>query len=242
VRGRGFPVGDGVVPIVPAAVVFDLQPIGRFDARPTAEMAYQACDGAVASGFGEGSIGVGTGATVGKALGREKSMKGGFGCAVAQRDSVSVAAFAAVNALGDVRDADGNIIAGALDESGHFADSRAVMARASGQTTFDSLAGTNTTLCVVGTNAGLSRAQLTLLAQSATAAFVSRVTPAATIFDGDILFAVCPSDAAAHASAAELKVVESLVMEALGRAIERGVRLAKGRDGIRGLADNDRST
>ena len=239
-RGRGFSVGAGVVPIVPAAVVFDLQPIGRFDARPTARMAYDACNNAVASGFGEGSIGAGTGATVGKALGREHSMKGGFGCAAATRDGVHVAAFAVVNALGDVRDADGNIIAGALDEAGNFADSQALMARSSTQTSFGSLAGTNTTLCVVATNIGLSRPQLTRLAQSATAAFVRRVTPAATIFDGDILFAVCPSDAAANGSSAELKVVESLVMPALENAIERAVRLAAGRDGIRGLADQPR--
>ena len=239
-RGRGFVVGTSVVPIVPAAVIFDLEPLGSFDARPDAQMAYEACERAMASGFEEGSVGVGTGATVGKVLGREHSMKGGFGCATANRNDTHVAAFAAVNALGDVRDAHSAIIAGAVDDAGRFADSQSLMTSGGEQQTFQSLAGTNTTLCVVATNVGLDRRQLTLLARSATSALMRRVTPAATVFDGDIIFAVCPASAAPTASAADLKIVEDLVMGALEDAIERAVRLAAGRDGIRGLADGAR--
>ena len=236
-RGRGFDVGAGVVPIVPSAVIFDLIPCGRFDARPTPRMAYEACDAASASGVEEGSVGVGTGATVGKALGRDHSMKGGFGCATAGQGEIHVAAFAAVNALGDIRDASGGIIAGAIGTDGEFADSRALFARARDPKTFDSLAGTNTTLCVVATNAGLDRPQLARLARSATSALIKRVTPAATAFDGDIIFALCPADAAATGSARDLGTVETLARDVLEDAIERAVRLAVGRDGIRGVAD-----
>ena len=82
-RGRGFPIAGGVVPIVPAAVVFDLAPLGRFDARPTADMAYRACGAAATHGIEEGSVGAGTGCTVGKALGPARAMKGGVGVGTA---------------------------------------------------------------------------------------------------------------------------------------------------------------
>src|SRR5688572_32382754 len=102
-RGRGFDVGAGVVPIVPAAVLFDLVPLGRFDVRPTAQMAYDACEGAT-SDVVEGAVGAGTGATVGKVAGAKHAMKGGIGCGSASAGAIEVRALAAVNALGDVRD------------------------------------------------------------------------------------------------------------------------------------------
>ncbi|HVZ77708.1 MAG TPA: P1 family peptidase, partial [Gemmatimonadaceae bacterium] len=108
---RGFPIAGGVVPIVPAAVLFDLGPIGRFDARPTAEMAYRATESARTRDIAEGSIGAGTGATVGKAAGLARAMKGGIGCVELTVGDVCVAAVAAVNAFGDVRDSGGRIIA-----------------------------------------------------------------------------------------------------------------------------------
>lgn len=235
-RERGFPVGEGVVPIVPAAVIFDLSPLGSFDARPTSDMAYDACERAASSGIAEGAVGAGTGATVGKVLGRSASMKGGFGCALASRGETHVAACAVVNALGDIRDARGAIIAGARAESGGFADSAAVFARDEAVDRFGSLAGQNTTLAVVATNAGLDRVQLAQLAQSAVAAMKARITPCGTRFDGDIIFAVCPSDAEPTAPAALFESVRALAIDALAAAIERGVRLAVGRDGIPGLA------
>src|SRR5690349_10712869 len=111
-RGRGFDVGAGVVPIVPAAVLFDLTPLGRFDARPTPDMAYEACERATAEPM-EGAIGAGTGATVGKTAGPATAMKGGVGCGAASAGPLEVRALAAVNAVGDVRDAEGRIVAGA---------------------------------------------------------------------------------------------------------------------------------
>src|SRR5688500_4980496 len=121
-------MGDFVVPIVPAAVIFDLLPLGRPDARPTPKMAYAACDSAQAVGFREGSVGAGTGATVGKVGGREGAMKGGVGCWFEQVDELMVGAVAVVNAFGDVRDANGAIIAGARIPDGSFVDSAKIMA------------------------------------------------------------------------------------------------------------------
>jgi len=239
---RGFPVGAGVVPIVPAAVIFDLTPLGRFDARPTPAMAYDACERAVSSGIAEGSVGVGTGATVGKAVGPERAMKGGFGCALASRGEIHVAALAAVNAFGDVRDAKGDIIAGARADGGRFADSAAIFARNEAVDRFDSLAGRNTTLAVVATNVGLDRKQLEQLARGAIAAMNARITPCGTRFDGDIVFALCPADAAVRDSPSAPESVRSLAVDALAAAIERGVRLAVGRDGIPGLADRARGS
>lgn len=220
-RQRGFPVGTGVVPIVPAAVVFDLAPLGRFDARPTAAMAYDACESA-ASDVIEGSIGAGTGTTVGKVAGPDACMKGGIGCGEADAGGVLVRALAVVNALGDVRDAAGRIMAGARDAEGRWMDSERWMTRdASGASPFDAMAGRNTTLCVVSTNAALDRVQLASLARAASAALFRRITPVGTSFDGDVVFATAPLE---HGVTAPAATVEVLAVRALEIAIERGVR------------------
>lgn len=234
-HGRGFPVGPGRVPIVPAAVLFDLAPLGRFDVRPTPAMAYAACEGALPRGFAEGSVGAGTGATVGKVLGPEHAMKGGFGAALARAGGLVVAAMAAVNALGDVRDGEGRIIAGARGADGGFADARRVLASpaALAGSSFAALAMQNTTLCVVATNALLPRVELQQLARAASAALYRRITPTGTSFDGDVVFALGPT----AGESAPLLAVEALATDALERAIERAVRLARGRDGVPGLAD-----
>jgi len=293
-RGRGFSVGPGVVPIIPVAVIFDLAPLGRFDARPTPAMAYAACDGARSDEIAEGSVGAGTGATVGKGAGPAWAMKGGFGCAVAAAGEgagrVSVAALAAVNAFGDVRDATGAIIAGSRRVDGGFADTAALLAsRPGGIDHFDDVAARNTTLAVVAVTAPLGRVELYQLAQGAAAALYRRITPAGTSLDGDVVFAVCPWGArgaapqgdTAHGDTAQgdtaqsevpragappqlqdaagsvpspyrfaadsvhaarsarlaLVALEALAGQALERAIERAVRLARGRDGVPGLAD-----
>jgi len=231
-RGRGFPVGDGVVPIVPAAVVFDLRPLGSFAARPTPEMAYAACESARSAGVPEGSVGAGTGTTVGKAAGPEWAMKGGFGCAIARGPSLIVGAMAVVNALGDVRDAEGRIIAGARGEKG-FRDSVTLLAGGA-PPSFDALQTTNTTLAVVALSAPLARPDLRAVAQAAAAALYRRITPAGTAYDGDIVFAVSPLEGAP----ADVMAASMLATAALERAIERAVRTARGRDGIPGLADH----
>jgi L-aminopeptidase/D-esterase-like protein len=220
-RGRGFPVGSGVVPIVPAAVLFDLAPLGRFDARPTPAMAYEACEQATSTPS-EGSVGAGTGATVGKSARLNGWMKGGLGIAAADEGGVIVRALAAVNALGDVRDAQGRIVAGARDERGGWIDSAAWLARGDGEPRrFDELAGRSTTLCLIATNVAVDRVRLAALARAASAALYRRITPVATPFDGDVVFAAAPL--AGDVAAADVQV-EALAVRALEDAIERAVR------------------
>ncbi len=246
-RGRGFDVGGGVVPIVPAAAVFDLLPLGRFDARPTAAMAYAACE-AAAFISAEGSVGAGAGATVGKSLGSTRAMKGGVGCAVESADDGAAAgAVVVVNAFGDVRAGGGAIIAGALAAERRFAAAASALARGPAVSSFAAAAGRNTTLALVCTTAPLSRVQLAQLARAATAALYRRITPVGTSFDGDVVFAVRPAAAPygeppregddAGVGHATLLQIETLAVRALERAIERAVRLAVGRDGVPGLAD-----
>lgn len=221
-RGRGFPVGPGVVPIVPAAVIFDLAPLGRFDVRPTPDMAYEACDRATDAHVPEGSVGAGTGATVGKIAGPASAMKGGVGVGASTAGVVEVRALSVVNALGDVRDAAGQIVAGAREAGGRWLDSREWIARGDdGARAFDAVAGRNTTLCVVSTNAALTRAEVAALARAASAALYRRITPVGTAFDGDIVFATAPTSHGVDASPAQ---VEAMAVLALEEAIERSVR------------------
>ena len=219
-RGRGFPVGAGVVPIVPGAVIFDLAPLGRFDARPSPTMAYDACERASSDDVRDGSIGAGTGATVGKIAGPALATKGGLGIASANAGALTVTALAVVNSLGDVRDASGAIIAGARRADGTWLDTEAFMARGA-DAEFADVAGRNTTLCVVSTNADVSRVQLATLARAASAALYRRITPVGTQFDGDVVFATAPY---AGGAAASIVQVEALAVSALEQAIERAVR------------------
>ena len=237
-HGRGYDVGSSVVPIVPAAVLFDLG-VGDAGARPTPDMAAAAC-AAASPRVGidaMGSVGAGTGATVGKALGAAHAMKGGLGVAVAGAGAVQAAAVAVVNALGDVRDAQRRIIAGARAQDGTFVDvERAVAAVGPGE---PGAAGAppfgNTTLCVVASSVAVDRVALAQLARAATAALHRRITPCGTTFDGDVIFAVCPP--APVAVQVPALTLEALAVAALEEAVERAVRHARGLPGIPGLAD-----
>ena len=240
-RGRGHAVRGGVVPIVPAAVVFDLAPLGRFDARPSSEMAYAACNDAATTSILEGSVGAGTGATVGKIDGPASAMKGGLGCAIVSSGRIHVAAVTVVNALGDVRDASGRIIAGARNAQHGFVDTAARLARADEWRSerAESLTMQNTTLALVATNVPLDRVALGQLARAAGAALFRRITPTGTTVDGDIVFSLAPHGDVAKRDDAPLSTlqIEALAVQALEQAIERAVRTARGRDGIPGLAD-----
>lgn len=235
-RGRGFPVGGGaVVPIVPAACLFDLFPCGTPDARPTAAMAYEACEAAVPRGVEEGSVGAGTGATVGKGLGLAYAMKSGVGCAVAEGGPLRVAAIAVVNALGDVSDANGRVVAGARDAGGQWLDQRVRLRGGPAAGGFGALAFGNTTLAVVIASVPMARVEVTQLARAAGAALSRRIAPVGTSFDGDVIMALCPRNGSAPAL--PVLAVESLAVAALEEAIERAVLLARGRDGVPGAAD-----
>ena len=228
-RERGFPVGVGVVPIVPAAVVFDLGPIGAADRWPGPEDGYAACEAAGVD-VAEGSVGAGTGATVGKALGIDHAMKGGVGTWALRHGDLVVGALAVVNAFGDVRDERGAVIAGARSASGH-ADARARLAEGMGGG--EAFRGGNTTLVVVGTNAPLTRMDLAEVARGAADALAFRIAPVGTRVDGDIVFAVSPGGGP---DAGALQV-ELMAQDAVAAALERAVRMARGTPAVPGLAD-----
>ena len=241
-RERGFRVGAGVALIVPAAVLFDLAPVGRFEARPTPAMACHACEHASPVLLEQGSVGAGTGATLGKLLGTDGAMKGGFGAATSGEGDDVCAALAVVNAFGDVRDASGRVLAGARGPDGVFVDTaRALARRESGASDFAAANApapmTNTTLCVVAVRWPLDRVALAQRARAAGAALYRRVTPSGTAFDGDVLFAVAPALPPATLRPGALLALEVRAGAALELAIERAVRHAVVRHGVPGLAD-----
>lgn len=219
-QGGGFDTGAARVPIVPAAVVFDLA-VGRADRRPDAAMGRAACD-AAGSEFGEGRVGAGTGATVGKALGPERAAPGGVGTASGRARGYVVGALAVVNALGDVLDATGSILAGARDEHGGFAESRLLLR--GGVPGGAPLPGTSTTLCVVATDAPLDRAALQGLARAGSVGQARRIAPVHTPFDGDITFAVSTALEPEPLPADALLGLGALAADVVAEAIERAVR------------------
>jgi len=240
-RGRGVPVGPaGIVPIVPTAVIFDfdLAPGGKADRWPVADDAYRAC-AAASREVAEGSVGAGTGATVGKALGPRAAMKGGVGTWAATGGDIVVGALVVVNAVGNVVDGTGKILAGARGADGSYVD--ALRHLADGGSPFGARptpaagggAGRNTTLAVVATNATLDRAALQGLANAAGDALARRIVPYGTLFDGDVVFAI---STAASVPATPLQT-EALAALAMPIAVERAVRLARGSRDIPGLAD-----
>ena len=229
-RHRGLPLGPaGVVPIVPTAVIFDfdLGPGGKADRWPTPDDAYRAC-GAASTAVPEGTVGAGTGATVGKALGPRRAMKGGVGTWAARRGDIVVGALVVLNSVGDILDGTGAIVAGARGPDGRFAG--ALEHFAAGGAPFGR---TNTTLAVVATNAALDRTALESLAHAAGDALARRIVPYGTLFDGDVVFAVSTA-AAAPATPLQVEALAALVVPV---AVERAVRLARGVGDVPGLAD-----
>lgn len=219
--GYGFDTGVARVPIVPAAVLFDLA-VGRSDRRPDAAMGRAACEAADVD-VPEGRVGAGTGATVGMALGPDHSMPGGVGTASISASGYTVAALAVVNALGDVLDASGRILAGALSHDGTFADSTR-LAREGGGRAPILPPGAATTLCVVATDAPLDRTALRALARAGSTGLGRRISPAHTPFDGDITFAVSPPDRSAPVPPSLMLALGTMAAESVAEAIERAVR------------------
>jgi len=229
-QGRGYAAGGVPIPIVPSAVVFDLFPCGRYDACPDAAMGERAC-AAAGLAVEEGSVGAGTGATVGKALGMAMAMKGGVGTCAVRQGGVVTGALAVVNAFGDVTDAQGRIVAGARAEGGGFADGAAYLARGGEPFGAPGAVAHQTTLVVVATNAAIDRLALAGVARAAADGLARRIVPVGTAFDGDVVFAC-----SAGATVAAAVQVEQMARLATETAVERAVRAARGRDGIPGLA------
>lgn len=227
-RGVGFDVGIAHIPIVPAAILFDLR-LGSHTVRPTPEMAYAACLAATDGPVAEGSVGAGTGATVGKLFGLAQGMKSGLGTAsVRTPDGLMVAALAAVNAFGDVRDpATGRLLAGARlsPESRRLADTARQMR--AGVLPHSRHRGEHTTLAVVATNARLSKLQATRLAQIAHHGLVRTISPVHTTLDGDLVIAL-----AAGTAEADLNRLGILAAEVTAESIARAVRCATSLGGL----------
>jgi len=184
-QGRGFKTAHGVVPITPGAAIFDLG-IGDPDARPGAEDAARALDEATRDPV-RGSVGAGTGATVGKIMGHDRAMRGGVGCAGwVCGDGLIVGAVSVVNAYGDIVDPEsGRIVAGARDGGGGPLGTMRTLIDAPAP---DVGFGTNTTLAVVATNAKLTKAQACIVARIAQSGIARGVNPCHTQFDGDMVF------------------------------------------------------
>lgn len=223
-RGVGFEVGVTKVPIVCGAVIFDLW-LGSPKVRPDAKMGYEACESASSEEQGRGNIGAGMGATVGKLHGPKSAMKGGLGMAsVKLRGGVTVGALAVVNAFGDVLDpATGRILAGSR-RPGTKELLGTAKALLEGERPPGFRAATNTTLVVVATDAMLTKEGAIKLAQLANAGMARVISPAHTMFDGDVSF--CLSTGRVEADIVALgAAVERVVCEAIVDAVKsaRGV-------------------
>jgi L-aminopeptidase/D-esterase-like protein len=232
-HGRGIDVGVAHVPIVPAAVIFDL-PFLRADVRPGAAEGYAACQAANAGPVAQGNIGAGTGATVGKAAGFNLSVKSGLGCASLQTPSgIVVAALAVVNAFGEIRDPDtGQIVAGPRNPAGGFFDTVQLMVNIFSKPFAPPPAGTNTTLAVVATNAILTKTAATKVAQMAHDGLARTIRPVHTMFDGDTIFALATGN-----MAADTNVIGTLAADAVAQAVLAGVRAAARLGGLPAAGD-----
>ena len=214
-RGRGLPVGDkGTIPIVPSAVIFDLGNAGKPVGWPSPDDAYRACETAQPD-FAEGRVGVGRGATCGKAAGIEKMVPTGLGSWAARYGDVIVSALVVVNAVGEVRNGRGDIIGGTVDSVRYLAEGGAPFGDPERLIR-------NTTLAVIATNADIDRVQLQALAQSGSDALARRIMPYGTLFDGDVIFTVSTATTKPK-SPMQVEAIASLVVpEAVERAVRRG--------------------
>jgi len=223
-RGRGFDVTITRVPIVPTAVIYDLS-VGNCRARPDKAMGFAACQAAKSEAQGDGSVGAGVGATVGKLLGIHQATKGGLGTAFVEGpQGLKVGALAVVNALGDVVDPDtGEILAGVrtAPESREFADTAGLLRQGVVRRRFGEPAAANTTIGVVATNSRLTREQAQKIAQMSHNALARTIRPVHTLFDGDVVFVL------AHPEVdADLHVTGLLAETALQQAIVNAVKSA----------------
>ncbi|MSQ11162.1 MAG: peptidase S58 family protein [Dehalococcoidia bacterium] len=228
-RSVGYRIRDFVVPIVPAAILFDLGLITH-KVRPDAAAGYRACQAASDGPVEEGSVGAGTGATVAKILGPTRAVKGGLGTAsVRLGEGVVVGAVVAVNAIGDIVDPEtGRTVAGPRREDGRgFHDGRELLL--SGKATLPTLARTSTTLVVVACNAKLTKEEATKLAQQGQNGVALAVRPAHTTGDGDVVFALATGQTDERLPLGQLGLAATTVV---ARAILRAVLAAKGLGGI----------
>lgn len=235
----GFDTGAGKVPIVPAAILFDLN-LGRRDVRPDAEMGYRTAFSASSAAPAEGNAGAGAGASVGKIFGLKSAMKAGVGTASMNVSGLIIAAIVVVNAFGDVIDPrTGQIIAGArstnlgplkLGQAGYFGDTLEIMKTFIGRTVLSFATKANTVIGVVATNAKLTKPEATKVAQMAQDGVARTIRPAHTMLDGDTIFALATGEKKADPS-----TVGAFAAEVMAQAIVRAVQKAAPAGGLPGL-------
>jgi L-aminopeptidase/D-esterase-like protein len=241
-RDIGYQTTVARVPIVPSAILFDLT-IGDPKIRPDKQMGYQACQNASDQLPAQGSVGVGTGATIGKLLGPGQSTKGGVGTASMEiGGGVVVGAIVAVNSVGDVIDPDTNrIIAGtrslkkgpiSIGGDAVFADSLSIMRSLIGRTLLGLSSRSNTVIGVVATNARLDKAHTTKIAQMAQNGVARTIRPAHTMHDGDTMFAIATGE-----KKGDVNVVGAFAAQVVEQAILNAVRHATSLGGVPSAAD-----
>jgi L-aminopeptidase/D-esterase-like protein len=237
----GFNTGAAKVPIVPSAILYDLN-IGRADVRPDAAMGYHAAASASSAASAEGNVGAGTGASVGKMFGPSLSMKAGLGTASMDiGGGVIVGALVAVNAWGDVLDLKTNeIIAGLRSgkvgplrvgrKEEYFANTLTMLKNKVGRGLLSLTSRSNTVIGVVATDAKLTKAQATKVAQMAQDGVARTIRPAHSMFDGDVIFALSTG-----AKKADVSTVGAFAAEVMAEAIVRAVKMAAPAGGLPGL-------
>ena len=227
-HGHGIQVGPARIPIVPAAVLFDLW-VGDARIRPDAAAGHAACEAASPAAPAQGSVGAGAGASVGKLFGLPHAMKGGIGTASIRVGAVTVAALVAVNAIGDVVDpASGRVIAGAGAADGRSALG-SVDALIAGRGPTALMEGMATTIGIVATDARLTKAQTNKLASMAHDGLARSINPVHTANDGDVLFALATGASGRPAATpGHLTLLGTLAAEVTARAVLNAVRAACG--------------
>jgi L-aminopeptidase/D-esterase-like protein len=238
-KGIGYKVGPGVVPIVPAAILFDLGFGGDWKVRPTADCGYRAAAAASDGPVAEGNVGAGAGATVGK-MGfmsgavQRMPMKSGLGsAAIVLPDGLVVGAIVAVNAVGDIIDPEtGNVVAGVRNPDGTLADVRKLLR--SGALAPRPRSGENTTIGLVATNAKLTKAEASRMALMADDGFALAIRPSHTMGDGDTVFALATGKWTGESN---ITVIGALAAQAMSEAIVRAASKAEAAGGLSAARD-----
>ncbi|WP_284337988.1 P1 family peptidase [Comamonas sp. NoAH] len=221
-QGTGLHIGIGRIPLVPAAVLFDVM-LGDMKIRPDAAAGYAACKAASSERPEEGSVGAGAGAVIGKIFGWQRAMKGGIGTASITVDGITVGALVACNALGDVFNPhNGALIAGARTPDGkQLLNARDALLR--GEEAQAILAGSNTTIGVVATDAQITKPQAHRLAVTAHDGLARSINPVHTMSDGDTLFALGTGESGKTLG---MMTLSTMAAEAVAIATARAVLLA----------------
>jgi len=226
-QDRGYATPAGRVPLVPAAVIYDLL-AGRADVRPGPGEGRAACEAALGGVPARGAVGAGTGAAVGKILGRERASGSGVGYAGRQVGDWTIASIAVVNAIGDVIDADGAILGGPTLEDGTTGRSAELLAEMAGRWPAEEAARESTTLVCVCTDAPLSKLDCAKVARMASAGIARAVDPVFTPFDGDVVFCLASGVVGVDVGAGPIAACGSVAATVTAAAIRDAVRSAAG--------------